>query len=231
MTDTQITPEESVFFYTRNNYMIINSLLSGNMDNFRKFSEMINEDIKGILSEVDSGQRSMDKRYIEWYERRLYNQLDEAAKDKIISTAHSDCVNIINAMYPAQEEMLLYRTVWCVRKESILPDYCIGGTAEFPIISSTSLTPYMEHIDSPFYRYEIRVPKGRKLLELDRFDPFIRNESGEVLLPPMCCKITGIRTSDNPNCKAIVELMYDDGCTYAKTEFIKSVMEKARNEK
>jgi hypothetical protein len=231
MINTQITLDESIFFYTRNNYMIINSLLSGNTDKCWAFAEMVNADCKAVLAEHKSGERSLDKRYIEWYERRLYNQLDEAAKDKIIAAAHADCVNIMGAMYPAQEEMLLYRTVWCVREESILPEYKIGAIAEFPIISSTSLTPYLEHIDSPFYRYEIRMSAGCKILELDRFDPFIRNEDGEVLLPPMRCEITGIRPSDNPNCKAVVELTYNDGYTCDKTEFIKSVMEKARDER
>ena len=42
------------------------------------------------------------------------------------------------------------------------------------------------------------------MLELDQFE--CHNEDGEVLLPPMKCKVRNIRHSDNEKCKGIIEL-------------------------
>jgi hypothetical protein len=66
----------------------------------------------------------------------------------------------------------------------------------------------LEDAGHEFYRLEITVPENGLVLELDRFDSFIRNEDGEVLLPPMKCKVMKIRKSDNINCRGIIEMEY-----------------------
>jgi hypothetical protein len=200
--------EETIFFYTRNDYLIINNLLCGNMKHLWEVAEMVNNDSKGMLKEHEDGVRTLDMKSIERYQNRIYEKLDDKAKAKILKIAKDDISNILSAMKPIKNEIILYRTVWYVRIGDVLPRYNVNEIVEFKIISSTSVTPYREDEGNDFYRYEITVPKNGSVLELDRFDGFIRNEDGEVLLPPMKCKVINTRNSDNINCRGIIELEY-----------------------
>lgn len=200
--------EESVFFYTRNDYLIINNLLCGNMKHLWEVAEIVNNDSKGMLQEHESGVRTLKEKYLQYYQGRVYEKLDDATKAKLIATAQQDVANIIRAMVPAGKKLRLYRTVWAMRAKALLPTYNINEIAEFKIISSASESPYMEEAGHEFYRYEITVPENGLVLELNRFDAFIRNEVGEVLLPPMKCKITNVKSSPKENCKGIIEMEY-----------------------
>jgi len=204
--------EESIFFYSRNDYLIINNLLAGNMTELWRVAELANGDSKGMLSEHENGVRTLDAATIERYKRRVYDVLDDAAKAKILQTARTDIHNIIAAMTPANRELLLYRTVWQVRQEiGDRPSrYSIGEIIEFSTISSTSFIPFLEEAGHDFYRYEITVHEGGLILELDQFDRVIRNEDGEVLLPPMKCRVKNLRVSENEKCRGIIELEYID---------------------
>ena len=203
-----MTLEETIFFYTRNNYLIINNLLCGNMNHLWEVAEITNNDSKGMLKEHKDSVQTLDKKSIERYQNRIYEELDDKVKAKILDTAKNDISNILNAMKPIKKPIMLYRTVWHIRFSDLIPQYNVNDIVDFNIISSTSNTPYMEHIVCDFYRYEITVPKNGLILELDKFDSSIRNEEGEVLLPPMKCKVKNIRISDNENCKGIIELDY-----------------------
>lgn len=202
--------EETIFFYTKNDYLIINNLLCGNINLVWKFAELANCDSKGMLKEHDDKVRTLDKKSIERFQNRIYEVLDDKSKAKIIKTAKIDILNILNAMQPAESEITLYRTVWHEKSEigDLLSRYKIDDLVEFKIISSTSINPYMEDAGYDFYRYEITIPKNTLILELDQFEPFVRNEDGEVLLPPMKCKVKNIRYSDNQYCRGIIELEY-----------------------
>jgi hypothetical protein len=200
--------EETIFFYSRNNYLIINNLLCGNMDHLWEVAELSNDDSKGVLKEHADGLRKLDQKSIERYRNRIYKKLDDVEKARILKIAREDITNIIGAMKPAKSEMLLYRTIWYARAGDILPQHKANDVVEFKIISSTSTLPFMENAGHEFYRYEITVPPGGFVLELDQFDPFIRNEDGEVLLPPMKCKVKNVRVSDNEKCRAVIELEY-----------------------
>ena len=214
--------EETISFYTRNDYAIINSLLVGNMDDLWKSSLIAYNDNKGIIEEYKNGQRQIKSEYdIKWLKilnKRLISVLDKSTKEKIIETAQKDIGNILTAMRPVKSNILLYRTAWIDENNKINNTYpyshqyksiylSINDIISIKTISSTSLIPYREdEIDCEFYRYEITVPAGKKVLELDQFT--YHNESGEVLLPPMKCKVTGIRNSDQEKCKGIVEFKY-----------------------
>lgn len=202
--------EETIFFYSRNDYLIINKLLCGNINHLWEVAELVNGDSKGVLKEHEDGIRALDKISVERIINRTYEKLDDKAKEKILKTAKNDIMNILSAMKPITNELLLYRTVWYERKEigDILSCYSVNDIIEFKIISSTSIIPYMENAGHVFYRYEITVPKNGLVLELDQFNHNVRNEDGEVLLPPMKCKIKNIRSSDNENCRGIIELDY-----------------------
>jgi hypothetical protein len=202
--------EETIFFYSRNDYLIINNILAGNMNELWYVAELANGDSKGVMEEHKIGVRVLDAASIERFSRRVYDELNEAAKAKILQNAKNDISNIIAAMKTASREILLYRTVWQVRPEidDRPSNYAIGDIIEFKTISSTSITPFMEEAGHDFYRYEISVPKGGLILELDQFDRAIRNETGEVLLPPMTCKVKNLRYSNNEKCRGINELDY-----------------------
>lgn len=224
MDNILFTPlEETISFYTRNDFAVMNHLLVGNFDALWKYAQIAYEDNRAILAEYKKGERSVDSDYdIKWQnslKQRLLDSLDNAAKEMIIKNAESDIANILKAVYPAPKDMLLYRTAWIDREYAAtnrfpysreykaLP-FEVSSILEIKIISSYSLTPYREDDDvgSDFFRYELRVPCGTPILELDQF--VTHNEAGEVLLPPMVCKVSGIRSSEYPICKGIIELEY-----------------------
>lgn len=195
--------EETIFFYTRNDYLIVNNLLCGNMDRLWKVAEIVNNDSKGVLKEYESGERTPDKKSVERYKSRIYEKLDDETKAKIIKIAKNDISNILSAMKPTKNKVVLYRNV---RINDVLPSYNLDDVVEFKIISSTFIVPL--NPDYNFYRYEITIPEKGFVLEIDQFDSSIRNEDGEVLLPPMKCKVKNMRNSNNESCKGIIELEY-----------------------
>jgi hypothetical protein len=204
--------KDTIFFYSRNDYLIINSLLGGDMDHLWEMAEVVNGDSKAVLAAYADGTRKPHKKNIVRYKSRIYDCLDDNTKAKILETARQDIANIFGAMKPAKRQMLLYRTVFIIddplRPHNALPSCEVNDIVAFDIISSTSIAPYREDAGFDFYRYEITVPKHGLVLKLDRFNRNIRNEDGEVLLPPMNCRVTNIRGSDNEHCKKIIELEY-----------------------
>ena len=195
--------EETIFFYTRNDYLIINNLLCGNMNRLWQVTEIVNNDSKGVLKEYKNGERTLDKNSLKRYQGRIYEKLDDEVKAKILKTAKNDISNILNAMKPTNHQIVLHRNV---KIDDALSHCNLNDIVEFKIISSTSITPSDPNYD--FYRYKITVPKNEPVLELDQFDYFIRNEDGEILLPPMKCRIKNIRNNDKGNCKGTIELEY-----------------------
>ena len=195
--------EETIFFYTRNDYLIINNLLCGNMNRLWEITEIVNNDSKSVLKEHETGKRTLDKKSIERYQSRIYEKLDDEAKIKILKIARNDISNILSAMKPTKNKIVLYRNV---RIDDVLPRYNLNDIVEFKIISSTFTVP--SDPDYDFFRYEITIPKNGFVLELDQFDSFVRNENGEILLPPMKCKVKNTRNNNNENCKGIIELEY-----------------------
>ena len=203
--------KDTIFFYTRNDYLIVNNLLCGDMERLWEMAGVVNGDSKAMLKEHADGLIKLDKKSVARYQGRIYETLDDRAKANILVTAREDIANILGAMKPTKKRMLLYRTVFLVDdplRPYTLPSYNIDDIAEFQTITSTSLAPYREDAGFAFLRYEITVPKGGRILELDRFSRVIRNEDGEVLLPPMQCRVTNIRGSENEHCKGIIALEY-----------------------
>lgn len=225
MTDNlSFTPlEETISFYTRNDFAIINSLLIDNKEELWKMALLAYQDNQGILNEYEKGIRSITSDYdIKWIhslKKRLIYNLDEKSQEKIIRNAQNDIHLLLNAMYGSGKDLTLYRTAWIDPKITLNSNYpysreynslslSINSCLEIQTISSCSLTPYREEEDvgSNFYRYEIFVPKNNPILELD---PFItHNEDGEILLPPMQCKVTDIRPISNSRCRGIINLTY-----------------------
>jgi len=235
---TDISLGESIYFYTRWHYLIINNLLCSNMDELWKQAEFVNENLialidvykksfqnkdklNEILSRHFSWKASMYKdliqrlgeEQIKWSQRRIYEVLDDSEKANVIKMAKCDIKNILNAMVPAKTEILLHRNVGIGDE---LDFYNIGDIIEFNIISSTFIDPgsyYNRGYNKKCRKYELTVPKSRLLLELDSFNEVIRNEAGEILLPPMKCKVKNIRFRESPTANGdwdIIELEYTD---------------------
>ena len=195
--------EETIFFYTRNDYLIVNNLLCGDMNRLWQVAEIVNNDSRGVLKEHKSGERTLDKKSVERYQNRIYEKLDDEAKIKILKIARNDISNILSAMKPTKNKIVLYRNG---KIDDVLLHYNINDIVEFKIISSTFAVP--SDPDYDFYRHEITIPKNGFILELDQFDSFVRNEDGEILLPPMKCKVKNTRNNNNENCRGIIELEY-----------------------
>jgi len=205
--------EETIYFWARNDSSIIANLFHGNMDGVWQCAENAIMDNIGILKEYEDGVRiagsyfgdPLDYKMIASLKNRLFENLDDKEKkEKILETAKKDILNILNAMKPPKDKIMLYRSQW--HGLDFVSQQKANNIMEFRDINSFSLTPYKEETDYDFYRYEITVPENGLILELDRFD--CHNEDGEVLLPPMKCKITNIRNSDNEKCRGIIELNY-----------------------
>ncbi len=222
-TDAFSPLEESVSFYTRNDFAVINRLLIKDYDGLWKYAQLAYDDNRAIIQEYKSGIREIesdyDRKWLKCLQSRLIEDMDDAAKQTIIENAENDIRNLLDAMTAAKEDMHLFRTAWVDAKAQAVEafaysreyralNFVTGDCIDLHTISSFSLTPYRENEDvgSPFYRYELSVPRGCPVLELDRF--ITHNEDGEVLLPPMRCKVTGIEHIEKNNCKGIIHLQF-----------------------
>lgn len=215
--------EKAVSFYTRNDFAILNNLLLGNYDALWKYALIAYNDNQAIINEYENGERTIDGDYdIKWLnclKERLIEHLDDEAKRKVINIAKTDISNILRSMTPTKDNLFLFRTAWidedydtgsayAYSREYKALEFAVGSILEIKTISSYSLTPYRENEDvgSDFYRYEICVPEGKNVLLLDQF--VCHNEDGEVLLPPMKCKVIGICDGESTRCRGIIELEY-----------------------
>ncbi|MCL2530587.1 MAG: ADP-ribosyltransferase [Oscillospiraceae bacterium] len=207
--------EETLYFYTRNDYLIINNLLCGNLDFLWEVAHVVIKDNIGVLNEHDNGERPpLDDKTIAWLKSRIWEELDDKAKAEILEIAKQDIVTILDAMKPTKNNITLYRIIIIDDDGSRRPytnslSHNIGDIMEFKHISSTCIhsgyeetTGQEEKAGYAFYRYEITIPQGGYLLDLDALC-----QEDEILLPPMQCKITNIHcVDDNKNCKGVIEM-------------------------
>ena len=151
---------------------MLNNVLCGKMNELWKGAEIANENSKWMLNAFEEGRQTLDEKEIVRYKNRVYETLDDEAKDNIIKIAKIDIANLLGAMKPAKKEMLLYRTIWCDKAERYgLPRYDVDDIVEFKIISSTATAPFMENkvepdvpyadwlngnLEREFYRYVIK---------------------------------------------------------------------------
>ncbi len=209
--------EETLFFYTRNDYLIINNLLSGNMDFMWKVARIAIQDNIGVLREHFNGERPpLDDKTIARLKSRIWENLDNKEKAEMIEVAKNDIMNILDAMKPTKSDVTLYRIIIIDDEGSRRPytkslRHNVGDIVDFNHLSSTCIHPGYEDTTGPeekagyeFYRYEINIPENGFVLELD---PLC--EENEVILPPMKCRITNIRRdSGNEKCREIIEWEY-----------------------
>ena len=168
------------------------------------------DDNKAVLLEHENGLRPpLDDITVKRLQSRIYEDIDDTTKAKVIKTARHDIHNILNAMEAAPKDLTLYRTILVIDDDprphiKAYADYIIGDIINYKNISSTSIAAgWGEDFGHSFYKLVIFVPKNTPILMLDHFD--YHNEEGEVLLPPMQCKITG-KQNGSGKCLGIYEL-------------------------
>jgi len=191
--------QESVYFFTGADFLLVNALLWRNDANVGRGIEAVYRNNTGIIQEAmemtpavrwgvskEEGQKRLEA-----YQRRTPDEINEAAKAEMIETAINDIHNICNAMQPADTEMLLYRNVV---EDFAIQSPTIGSEVDLIGITSTSTTG--QQIDYgkndfkiTFYQYEIRVAAGMPVLVLEND----YRQENEVILPPMRYRITGVR--------------------------------------
>jgi len=114
-------------------------------------------------------------------------------------------------MKPTEDEIVLYRKV---QGNDILECYEIGDIIEIEKFSSTFIKPgsfyHRGYKPKTYCKYIITVPKGALILDLNRFKPEIRNESGEIILPPMKCAIKNVRMKISPMANGDWDFIYLD---------------------
>ena len=226
-----ISLDETIYFWLRSDDNILCNLLRGKMKLLWEFAERANANSKAMLSEFENGERTLEEKEIVRYKNRSYETLDDEAKENIIKIAKIDIANLLGEMKPIKNEMLLYQTLWYATlvKHNALPRYDVGDIVEFKGFTSGYTAPYMENEDEQifgnyelsvvndeqtgskdFYRYEITVPENGYAMQLDDYEEYSKNwwEKGEIILPPMKCRVKNLRDSDNPKCKGIIEFEY-----------------------
>ena len=209
--------DETIYFYLRSDFLLLNTFLGGKMNNLWESAEKVNKESKGMLKEFEDGIRTLDEKQIARYHNRIFDTLDDEAKENVIKIAKIDIANFLAAMKPAESDMPLYRSVWLHQwrqpdSDSLysFPQCNVDDIIEFKTLLSTAIAPYDENGGTEFYRYEIIVPKGKPILVLDEHDEYSKRwwENGEVILPPIKCRVKDIRDSDNEKCKGIITFEY-----------------------
>ncbi|MDR1704365.1 MAG: hypothetical protein LBS19_06730 [Clostridiales bacterium] len=217
-TDARINAklEETLYFYTRNDFLIINNLLNDNMDTMWEVANIAIKDNKDVLREHYNGERPpLNDKTIAWLKSRIWDDLDNKAKAEIIQIAKNDIENILNAMKPTKNDITLYRIIFLDngtrRPYTKALNHNVNDIVAFKHISSTSINLGYEEAAGPeeemgcdFYRYEINIPKNCLILDLGPV--CMKNE---ILLPPMKCRIINVRQDrGNDKCRGIVEFEY-----------------------
>ncbi len=201
---------ESVFFYTRNDYLIVNNLLINNLDNIANLMEVVNKDYGGMLAEMkeDPSKRlGLEKELAEavykWYQQRYQTTIDVK---KTLERARDDIKNLQKLLKPAEQAMTLYRNI----KSKHFGDfenktqYNYQGLASCLKASSDIIYSYGPK--DKYLQLKINIPKGFPIIDIDKMPKFVQNEEGEVILSPFTATIKSIKKSNQPKCDWCIEL-------------------------
>ena len=200
-----VAQKETLRFYTTNDYLLINGLLSGTDEKtIDIFINLINEDGRGVMSEaVEQGfdirwncSKEEGDRLYQIYQKRFPIIDSEAVKEQILERARVDIANMIACMTPLETDMVLYRNI----KTRFVENLKEGMTLDYLGFSSCSLNPHMaenaEYGSSGCTLVEIIVPAGTLAIRLDLM-PDIQNEPDEIILAPVKFIVTKFDKTEN----------------------------------
>lgn len=187
--------KESIYFYLGNYYLLVNSVMWGNFINIDKKMGIIISDGIGVMEEAKA--MGLEKRWglptkeakerFEAYKKRCPSNLTQEAKEQMLKIAQKDIVNILSAMKPLDEDLVLFRNVEKKFAKS-------ESAKEIDLLGLNSCSLNLHKPENEQYGsvdcviYKIIVPKGTPALRLDKM-PELRNEEDEVILPPIKCEV------------------------------------------
>lgn len=199
--------QESLFFYTGNDYLIVNNLLLNNKEYLKKIIPIVKNEYTRKLNELETDPSELSN--LEPQEKqRIINMYRERAKTPsetaFIERARKDIVNLQKLAKPAEKDYILYRNI----KSSHKTDF------ETKIYSFKGFSSTFEHPTNEIYAYgdknnyiqmQIFVPKGTKIIKLAD-SPECENEKGEIILLPFVAEIESRETSADEKCDFVVHL-------------------------
>lgn len=204
--------KESLFFYARNDYLIINNLLVDNVEKATEGYKLAYQDGRGMIQEaldVGVGKRwgvsgELGQEIFDWYQKRYPDALNEQMIQAALERAASDFQNIMSCMSPSNENMVLYRNI---STEHALKNYVLGQKVKFQTLLSTSVNVYEKSFwgQKAFERYVLRIPKGTPLIKMSTLPKYITNEEDEIILPPLEMEIKNAKEGHG-DCQKIVEM-------------------------
>lgn len=197
MTENQ---KETLQFYTKNDYLLINGLLWGIDENTTNtYIQLINEDGRGVMKEaIEQGydtrwncSKEEGERIFQIYQKRFPIIDGDDVKKSIIEIARNDITNMMNSMTPLVTELVLYRNI----KTKYVEKLEQGMTLHHLGFSSCSLSPHVAenatYGSSGCTLVEIIAPIGTPAIRVDLM-PDIQNEPDEVILAPLDFLITKV---------------------------------------
>ena len=197
MTENQ---KETLQFYTKNDYLLINGLLWGIDENTTNtYIQLINEDGRGVMKEaIEQGydtrwncSKEEGERIFQIYQKRFPIIDGDDVKKSIIEIARNDITNMMNSMTPLVTELVLYRNIKTKSVEKLEQ----GMTLHHLGFSSCSLSPHVAenatYGSSGCTLVEIIAPIGTPAIRVDLM-PDIQNEPDEVILAPLDFLITKV---------------------------------------
>lgn len=197
MTENQ---KETLQFYTKNDYLLINGLLWGIDENTTNtYIQLINEDGRGVMKEaIEQGydtrwncSKEEGERIFQIYQKRFPIIDSDDVKKSIIEIARNDITNMMNSMTPLVTELVLYRNI----KTKYVEKLEQGMTLHHLGFSSCSLSPHVAenatYGSSGCTLVEIIAPIGTPAIRVDLM-PDIQNEPDEVILAPLDFLITKV---------------------------------------
>ena len=202
MTEAQ---KETLWFYTTNDYLLINGLLWGENDKtIDKFIQIINDDGRSVMAEaVEQGfdvrwncSKEEGERLYKIHQKRFPIIDNPNVKEKILEQARMDIANMMACMAPLETEMVLYRNI----KTKFVNHLEEGMLLNYFGFSSCSLTPHVAenatYGASECTLVEIVVPVGTPAIRLDLL-PDVQNEPDEIILAPVEFLVTKVDRERN----------------------------------
>lgn len=202
MTEAQ---KETIWFYTANDYLLINGLLWGEPDEtIDRFIQIINDDGRSVIAEaVEQGfdvrwncSKEEGERLYKIYQKRFPTIKSQAVRAQILDRARADIANMMACMTPIETEMVLYRNI----KTRFVDNLEEGMLLNHLGFSSCSLAPHIAenatYGSSGCALAEIVVPVGTPAIRLDLM-PDVRNEPDEVILAPAEFLVTKVDRESN----------------------------------
>ena len=192
--------EETLRFYTTNDYLLINGLLWGEEEKkIDIFIQLINEDGREVMAEaIEQGfdvrwncSEEEGERLYQIYQKRFPVIDNKDVKEQILDRARNDITNMMSCMTPLTSEMVLYRNI----KTKFVENLEQGMTLKHLGFSSCSLSPHIAgnatYGSSGCALVEIIAPAGTSAIRLDLM-PDVQNEPDEVILAPIEFLVTKV---------------------------------------